>query len=703
MNRLLQALLGLSALAALAPRSAIAQGLPGYTPAASVAQRSLEQRLATSADPARARAHSHALTRRPHVAGTPEQQATARYVLEQMASYGLDTSRADFEVYLPFLDSSVVEIVAPRPERLSLDEPPLPGDSTSQVAIWPAMAGLGGEGDATASLVYVNYGLPDDYAVLDSLGVSVRGKVVIARYGRSYRGIKVREAEAHGALAILIYSDPADDGYAVGDIYPEGPMRPPFAVQRGSVRPLSGADPGSPDWPSVPGARRLTPGEMHLATIPAIPISYGNADHLLRPMRGPGAPRGWQGGLPFRYHVGNDNVRVRVGVWLEPVARRWKRVTNTFGTLRGTTWPDEIVLLGGHRDAWGPGAVDNVSGVASILEAARILGDAARAGQRPARTLVFATWDAEEWGIIGSSEWVEANAEALSANAVAYLNLDVSAAGTSFSGGGSASLHPLLRELTRLVRQPDDTTTVYEAWRLRTRPSRGADVRLGDLGGGSDFAGFYNHLGIPSAAFGFGGPYGVYHSAYDSFDWMRQFGDTSFQAHAAAGALSALFLARMANAAVPPFDYVAYADHLRAQVTAMSASGRTPTLDAASSKVLLQAVARLDAAARTWTGVRDAMVATAPQASVVAANAHLRAVERALTRPEGLTDRPWFRNLVFAADRDNGYANVALPSVAEALVDGDAARVRREADDLARRIDAAARQLDQAGTALARR
>ncbi len=703
MSRMLPTLFGFSALAFLTPRPAIAQGLPGYTPATSVAQRSLEQRLATAADPARARAHSHALTRRPHVAGTPEQQATARYVLEQMASYGLDTSRADLEVYLPFLDSSVVEIVGPRPQRLSLDEPPLPGDSVSQVAIWPAMAGLGGEGDATAPVVYVNYGLPDDYAVLDSLGVSVRGKVVIARYGRSYRGIKVREAEAHGAVAILIYSDPADDGYAVGDIYPEGPMRPPFAVQRGSVRPLTGADPGSPDWPSLPGARRLAPGEMHLATIPAIPIGYGNADLILRPMRGPGAPRGWQGGLPFRYHVGNDNVRVRVGVWLEPVARRWKRVTNTFGTLRGTTWPDETVIVGGHRDAWGPGAVDNVSGVASILEAARLLGDAARAGHRPARTLVFATWDAEEWGIIGSSEWVEANADVLAANAVAYLNLDVSAAGTSFSGSGTASLHPLLRELTRLVRQPDDTGTVYDAWRRRTHPARGVDVRLGDLGGGSDFAGFYNHLGIPSAGFGFGGPYGVYHSAYDSFDWMRQFGDTSFAAHAAAGALSALFLARMANAAVPPFDYVAYAGHLRAQVASLSADQRGPTLDAGSSKVLLKAIARLDASARAWAKARDARVASAPPGSVVAANAHLRAVERALTRPEGLANRPWYRNLVFAADRDNGYANVALPSVAEALADGDAARVRREVDDLARRIEGAAQELDQAGAALARR
>lgn len=672
-----------------------AQAMPGFTREGSAAQRDLEFHLARGAEPERTRAHSQVLTQRPHVAGTPEQQVTARYVLEQMAGHGLDTSRADLEVYIPYLDSSLVEIVGPTPRRLSLDEPALPSDSASQVAIWPAMAGLGGEGDATAPVVYVNYGLPGDYAVLDSLGVSVRGKVVIARFGRSYRGIKVREAERHGAVAILIYSDPADDGYAVGDIYPEGPMRPPFAVQRGSVRPLSGADPGSPDWPSLPGARRLPPEQMHLAGIPAIPIGYGNAEHILRPMRGRGAPPGWQGALPFRYHLGNDNVQVRVGVWLEPVGQRWKRVTNTFGTIRGTTWPDETVIIGGHRDAWGPGAVDNVSGVASILEAARLLGEAARAGQRPARTLVFATWDAEEWGIIGSSEWVEANAQDLAANAVAYLNLDASASGTSFGSSATASLHPLLRELTRLVAQPGDSGTVYDAWRRRTRPAAGADVRLGDLGGGSDFAGFYNHLGIPSAALGFGGPYGVYHSAYDSFDWMRQFGDTTFEAHAAAAALSALFLARMANAAIPPFDYVAFAGHLQDQASALASGRRSPRLDAASAKVLELSLARFAASARAWAQARDQDLAAVPASRLVAANAQLRAVERALTRPDGLASRPWFRNLVFAADRDNGYDNVALPSVAEALADGDQLRVRAEVEDLAQRIGTAAGHLDR--------
>lgn len=702
----LHALVGSALSAQSSP--ATAARLPGYTAAAATAQRRLESHLASGATAASARAHSWALTRTPHAAGTPAQQATAQYVLEHMARWGLDTSRADLEVYLPYLDSAVVEVVTPARRRLALDEPPIPGDSVSQVSIWPAMAGLGGAGDVTAPAVYVNYGLPDDYRVLDSLGISVQGKVAIARFGRSYRGIKVREAEKRGAVAVLLYSDPADDGYAVGDIYPDGPMRPPFAVQRGSVRPLSGADPGSPDWPSLPGARRLAPDSMNLARIPVVPIGYGNAELILRPLRGPGAPRGWQGGLPFRYHLGNDSVAVRVGVWLEPVDRRWKRVTNTFGTLRGSTWPNEVLIVGGHRDAWGPGAVDNVSGIASILEAARLMGDAARAGDRPRRTVVFATWDAEEWGIMGSSEWVEANAARLSDSAVAYLNLDVAAAGPDFSASGTASLHPLMRDLTRLVRQPDDSVSVYDAWRRRTRPAGNADVRQGDLGGGSDFAGFYNHLGIPSAGFGFGGPYGVYHSAYDSFDWMRQYGDTSFQAHAAAGSLAALFLARMANADLVPFDYAAFAGHLTAQVAALADTGRPARLSDAERKRLDQALGQLDASARRWNQARDAWLAgerRAPNAArtLQDANTSLRTVERALTRPEGLDGRAWFRNLVFASDRDNGYSTVALPSITEALTDNDQARVRAEVGDLAHRIIRASSHLDQATRALSER
>ncbi len=676
-----------------------APGLAAQTGFASITaarQRGLEQLLLTLGDTARARQHSRTLALVPHVAGTPAQQATARYVLEQMRSFGLDTSRADFQVYIPHPESTVVEIAWPTPTRLALEEPALAEDSSSQRSIWPVMNGHAAAGDVTAPLVYVNYGLIDDYRVLDSLGISVRGKIAIARYGRSFRGIKAREAEAHGAVALLLYSDPQDDGYVVGDIYPEGPMRPGQGVQRGSILNLAGGDPATPGWAAVRSARRLPIDSMEIPRIPVVPIGYANAARLLEPLRGEGAPAGWQGGLPFRYHLGAGEVVARVALFGEPGARAWKTITNTFGTLRGSEFPDELVIVGGHRDAWGPGAVDNVSGVVSILEAARMMGEAAKRGYRPRRTIIFATWDAEEWGLMGSSEWVESREAELDAKAVAYLNLDVSVGGSSFGASGTASLHPLLRQLTRLVGQPYDSVSIYEAWRRRARLADTADVSLGDLGGGSDFAGFYNHLGIASAGFGFGGPGGVYHSAYDSYDWMRRFGDPGYRAHVAAGTLAALFLGRMANADLAPFDFRALAARLSRMVTALPKT-RGVSGPAPDTTHLSAAVRALDRAATAWQTARESGLTGAPaRRALVTANEKLRAVERSLTRPSGLAGRPWLRNLVFASDRDNGYADVGFPTIVEAWREGDADLTASEASDLVERLTDAATRLSEA-------
>lgn len=687
-------------LACLSVSTAGAQTLTGYSSAAASRQHSLEQLLVTLGDTGRARTHSRVLSSVPHVAGTPAQQATARYVLEQMKSFGLDTSRADFQVYIPHPESTVVEVVWPHQLRLELQETPLPEDSTSQRSIWPVMNGHAAAGDVTAPLVYVNYGLVEDYRVLDSLGISVRGKIAVARYGRSFRGIKAREAESHGAVALLIYSDPQDDGYVVGDVYPEGPMRPSQGVQRGSILNISGGDPASPGWPAVRGARRLPVDSMDIPHIPVVPIGYGNAAKLMEPLRGDQVPAGWQGGLPFRYHLGAGEVVARVALFGEPKEKAWKTITNTFGMIRGTEWPDELVIVGGHRDAWGPGAVDNVSGVVSILEAARMVSEAAKRGFKPRRTIIFATWDAEEWGLMGSSEWVESREAELAAHAVVYLNLDVSASGKDFGAGGTATLHPILRELSKQVLQPYDTISVYDAWRRRSRIADSNDVNLGDLGGGSDFAGFYNHLGIASAEFGFGGPGGVYHSAYDSYDWMRRFGDPGYQAHVAAGKIAALFLTRMANADAEPFDFHSLALRLGRMVTALprtrGISGPVP--DTASLTI---AIRRLDWAAGKWAGAREAMLsATVNKRALIAANEKLRQVERRLTRPEGLSGRPWLRNLIFASDRDNGYADVPFPSIIEAWRAGDADLTREETADLAERLGEAADRLSEAADAL---
>ena len=672
---------------AAAPLHAQSDTLTGYSPPSAGRERTLERLLRSLGDTAIARRHTRFLSAEAHVAGTPAQQRTARYVLEQMRAFGLDTSRTEFQVFIPYPESTVVELVRPVAQRLSLTESPVAGDASSQGSIGPAMNGHAAPGDVTAPLVYVNYGLPEDYRLLDSLGVDVTGRIAIARYGRSFRGIKAREAEHNGALALVLYSDPQDDGYVVGDVYPEGPMRPSDGVQRGSIYNGIG-DPASPGWAATTNARRLTIDQMDLPHIPVVPMSYGSAALLLEPMRGRAVPQAWQGALPFRYHIGDDGTVARVGLWREPDSMGWKTITNTAGVLKGSDWPDELVIVGGHRDAWGPGAEDNVSGVTSILEAARMLAAAAGKGYRPRRTIVFATWDAEEWGIMGSTEWVESQEAKLAAHAVAYLNLDVSVGGQDFGASGTSSLHPLLRELSRLVDQPYDSSSVYAAWRRKGKVADTADVTLGDLGGGSDFAGFYNHLGIPSAGFGFGGPGGVYHSAYDSYDWMRRFADSGFQAHVAAGTIAAMFLSRLGNADVEPFDYRVFSRYLDGLVTqaAKIATQRHVEADFAPLRARIE---ELGSAAAAWEQTRDSLLRRpASRDLLTRLNGEIRLVEQGMTRSSGLVGRSWDRNLVFASDKDNGYSTVALPGVIEALRADDLARVQAELADLA---DAVAR------------
>lgn len=666
----------------------------------------LDRILLATPDTATARAYSTELSRVIHVAGSPRQAETADYVLRLMKSWGLDTSRVSYRVYLPWADSAVVERVGASPVRLALDEPPVAGDPTSALPQYPPVHGYSGVGDVTAPLIYVNYGLPADYARLDSAGISVTGKVVIARYGRSFRGIKAREAEKHGAKAILIYSDPQDDGFVPGDVYPAGPMRNRDGVQRGTVQNGDG-DPSTPDWASVAGAKRLDPSQMEIPHIPSVPLSYGNAEKLLADLGGPSALKGWQGGLPFHYHLGGtDAVQVRVAVWAETGDRAWKTITNTFGTIRGTTWPDEMVITGGHRDAWGPGAADNVAGVVSVLESARAWGEALKRGFRPKRTLVFATWDAEEWGDEGSSEWVESREADLTAHAVAYLNQDAGGVGRAFGGAGTASLQPLLRDVVKLVPQPGDTASIYDVWRKRSGVADSVEPRLGDLGGGSDFAGFYNHLGIPSLDWGFGGPGGTYHSQYDDETWMERWGDPGFLAHQAIARIDALLLARLGNADVLPYDEANLAGYLGTLVGRLKADAAKLAWPADLAP-LTRAIAQMSDAANAVAAVQQAGVPPRDPkhlaASLAEANRLLRQAELALSRPTGLVGRPWFRNLIFASDRDNGYADIALPGLAEAMEDRDGPRFQNEVRDLAGRISASADLLRQAAVALARR
>ncbi len=674
-----------------------AQTTPGYSPQSATAERAAEADVISRPSPSSASAHSKFLSFQPHMAGTPAQARTRDYVVSQMKSWGLETEVRSYSVWMPHPLSTRVWRITPDLIELNLQEGPIPEDTTS-VAFPQVMPfnGYGAAGDVRGEVVYVNYGLIEDYAQLDSMGVSVKGKIAIARYGRSYRGIKAREAEKHGAVGLMIYSDPADDGYVRGDVYPVGPMRPSQGIQRGSVMNPDG-DPSTPGYPSTTNAKRIPLSQMDVPHIPVLPISYGNATELLRGLMGKSIPQPWQGGLAFRYHVGPGPVQARMAVTTDATTNPYKEIWDTFGIVRGSEFPDEIVMIGGHRDAWGPGAADNVSGTVSVLEAARAIAEQAKAGKRPKRTIVFATWDAEEWGLLGSTEYVEDDSLRLSRSAVAYLNQDDVAQGPNFSGGGSPSLRALLRDVAKEVPDPSRQGSVYDVWRKRANLAADSlEPQMGDPGGGSDFAGFYNHLGIPIADWGFGGPTGVYHSAYDSYHWMSKFGDPNFEVHATTARIGAATLLRIANADILPYDYVEFARTIRrfgSQVDQAIAGKRWKI----SAVGLTTAIGRMEDAAVAFNVGRDrALTAQLAPETAKQVNASLLEVERQLTRPQGLVTRPWFRNLIYAADENNGYSTMVLPSVNEAIRLGDQTAVGQELTDLARRFDAATRALQMA-------
>jgi len=674
-----------------------AQTTPGYSPQSAATERATESDAILRPSASSTSAHSKFLSLQPHMAGTPAQARTRDYVIDRMKSWGLETEVRAYSIWMPHPVSTRVWRIAPDPIELNLREGVVAEDTTSSA--YPQVMpfnGYGAAGDVRGEVVYVNYGLIEDYAQLDSMGVSVKGKIAIARYGRSFRGIKAREAEKHGAFGLIMYSDPADDGYVRGDVYPAGPMRPSQGIQRGSVMNPNG-DPSTPGYPSTANAKRIAVGKMDVPHIPVLPISYGNAAELLRGLSGKSIPQPWQGGLPFRYHVGPGPVQARIAVTTDADTNPYKQIWNTFGIIRGSEFPDEIVIIGGHRDAWGPGAADNVSGTVSVLEAARAISEQVKAGKRPKRTIVFATWDAEEWGLIGSTEFVEQDSLRLTKSAVAYLNQDDVAQGPNFGGGGSPSLRALLRDVARTVPDPSGQGSVYDVWRKRANLAADSlEPQMGDPGGGSDFAGFYNHLGIPIADWGFGGPAGVYHSAYDSYHWMVKFGDPTFEYHAANAKIGTAALLRIANAEILPYDYVEYArtvQRFSSQVERAIAEKHWKL----SGAVLNAAVARMESAAVAFNAARDHALATQLSPTIAKqVNATLLGVERQLTRPQGLVTRPWFRNLVYASDENNGYSTMVLPSVNEAIRAGDESTVERELVDLVKRFDSATQVLNVA-------
>jgi N-acetylated-alpha-linked acidic dipeptidase len=658
---------------------------------------SFEQRLIAIPDTASVRQMSRDLSAVPHMAGTPAQAVTRDYVLNKMKSWGIDAWSKEYSVYIPQPEIVAAWIVnGSKATALALAEP----GKGPQI---PPFNGYTGDGDVTADAVYVNYGLIEDYKTLDSLGISVKGKVAIARYGRSFRGIKAREAEKRGAVGLIVYSDPMEDGYFRGDVYPKGAMRNADGIQRGSMMNGNG-DPTTPSWSSVEGARRLPEDSLDIPKIPIIPMSYGNARRFLEPMAGPSVPQSWQGALPFRYHIGPGPAKARLRVKTERGARGFHKIWNTIGMIRGERWPDEWVVVGGHRDAWGPGARDNVSGTVCVLETARAFAELARAGFKPARTVVFATWDAEEWGLIGSTEWVEELEDTLRAHVVAYINEDGTFSGPNFSGSGSPSLKPLLRAAAHAVPDPSGPGSVYDVW-LKSKNGDTTALTMGNLGGGSDYSGFYHHLGIASGGIGFDGPDGIYHSMYDSYDWMTRFGDPAYKAHRAGAQLVGVIISRLANSDIVPLDYSAFGTELTGLVAQLdSGIAKQQWKGTVSTQALKDALDHFTAVARAFNTARDSAVArsggTVDTIRARRVNEALMLVERRLTRPQGLASRPWFRSLQFAADLDNGYATMAFPSVNEAIRYADAATTNKELADLVSRVDQARAALVEAAVAL---
>ena len=702
--------------------------LDGFTPSGSAGERRWEEEFRGVPAPASAREHLRRLTAEPHVAGTKEDYATAIYVRDQIRSYGIPAELKEYEVLLPYpKQPSIVELVQPRRERLTVKEAVVPEDpSSANPKIIPLFNGYSASGDVTAPLVYVNYGLPPDYEALKKLGVDVTGKIAIARYGNSFRGVKAKVAQDHGAVGLLIYSDPADDGYMQGDVFPRGPWRPASSAQRGSVQFLSTApgDPLTPGRPAVPGEPRLKMEEVTtLPRIPVQPISYGDARKLLEPLRGAVRPKGFQGGLPFPYHVGgSEYVRVHLKTSMDYQQRK---IWNVIARIDGDAEKDRWVIMGNHRDAWTFGAVDPNSGTTAMLEAARGFGALLKKGWKPRRTIVLCSWDGEEYGLLGSTEWAEDNAEELRQKAVVYLNVDSAVSGPNFGASSVPSMWKLIRGVTRDIKDPKSGQTVYQQWQARAKDDEPdaemasaeaasdapiAEARIGALGSGSDFTPFLQHLGIPASDMGFGGDYGVYHSAYDSFYWMSHFGDPDFVYHVAAAQLWGTVAMRFADADGLPLDYRDYASQVRDFFNeSMKTARRRKLAGAIDEKPMTSALQKFTDEAERIEKARQDIIGDAERSRTEASDRHPRALarlqrindaliaaERSLTDARGLRGRTWYTHQIYAPGTFTGYAAQPLPDFRQALDDRNPANAKEALERIVAALNRAAETLRKA-------
>jgi N-acetylated-alpha-linked acidic dipeptidase len=649
--------------------------LRGYSPRASELERETERRFRALPDAERTRAWHRYFTAEPHVATSKRNNDLADYVAEQWRQQGLeDVVIRRYDVLSSNPRQVQVEMVAPHAYVPSLREEAVPEDpDTQRPDISGAWLSFSASGDVTAPVVYANSGNPADYDVLRQSGIEPRGKIVIVRYSNpySYRGFKALTAQREGAAAMIVYSDPAEDGSARGEVFPKGPWGPPSHLQRGGIAFdfIVPGDPLTPGWASVPGARRIPIEEaVSVPRLIAVPMSHRDIQPILEALGGPDAPKQWQGALPIAYHLGGEAARLHIKVEMQTDVQPNLVVERR---IRGSENPDEWVVLGNHRDAWVFGGVDPSSGTAAMMEMTRALGLLKQQGTRPKRTLVFCSWDGEEVTLTGSTEWGEQFAADLKQKAVAYLNVDSAAAGPDLSVSAQASLAPMIVELTRELSDPSGGS-LFEAWtrseQAETKTAEPALVKT-RIGSGSDHTVFLNFLGLPVVEMGFDGPYGVYHSAYDDHYWVSKIGDPGFKYHLLMSQLWGSMALRLANADVPPLDAEAYATALGTFVTALAdIKGASAELDMAALAAQAQALA--SAGRRLNERIAAALqvgALSAERAAVV--NNALRQFERNWLSPAGIPGRPWFKHLLFAPRYT--YAAMTLPGITEAAEQGD--------------------------------
>src|SRR5579864_659336 len=673
----------------------------GFAPASAAHESEVEKQLKSIPSPDEERRQHRIFTSEPHVAGSKRNNELADYIADQWRKQGLeDVIIRRYDVYGTNPKSASLEMIAPVRYQATLREAPLDADPDSKnPQISGAWSGMSISGEVTAPVIYAHSGNPEDYDLLRKNGIEVKGKIVLVRYSNpySYRGFKALTAQREGAAAILIYSDPAEDGYKKGSVDPDGPWGPEYHIQRGAITYdfMVPGDPLTPGWASVPGAKRIPIEQATSAPkIMALPLSWHDAKPLLENMDGPPAPEQWQGGLPIQYHLGGDRVRVHLKIEMDNSIQPYYVVE---GRIRGSELPDEWIVLGNHRDAWVFGGVDPSSGTASMMELTRALSKLAKEGMRPRRTIVACSWDGEEVGLTGSTEWGEQFADELRQKAVAYINVDSSTSGPDFHGQAVASLAPMLVETTHTLQDPSGKS-LYDAWKATVdREKAGqqstqfsssgiANDSLADtrIGSGSDHTVFLNFIGMPVLGLGFDGDYGVYHSAYDDFYWMNHFGDPGYKYHTVMSQLWGVTALRLANADLLPFDFATYSSNIRQFVNDLtranektmwgqppsavrSSEARHPALDL---KPISAAIDDLEVAGKKLNESLKQKLSAGPLDPQLAStlNHGMMQVERNWLNPDGIPGRPWFKHILYAARYT--YAHLELPGLTEAVEAG---------------------------------